>query len=140
MEQSTEALTEMSIPEGMKLTISLFPEVMFGFVPPHLDKMLERLNCPHCIHSMKAAEELMAAAQDLAARRKTYEARRRIPIIGWFFRVPRPKTVDKVSQMNDLLRALAEQDPHHWRSRAERDISMELMARYSVRSNAHTII
>jgi hypothetical protein len=147
-----------------QLKILLFPETLCGFAPQHFPEMLLRLNCPSCMQVMAIIANLVALGHELHRkvqevdkprrdendrRVSEYENRcHRFWIVARFFKepklIPEPNYDDEpwhqeiskqiVDCMSEIDRLKAE-DPDHWGSPAEEQISQELVTRFLHRNS-----
>lgn len=164
----TEELKQSGFHERTQLILALAPGCLFGFPPPNLDKMIERVDCPTCRKMMEIVEkiskdltELQRKADDFCrpvrernkVRQEAYERRRRMFIIGRFAKPGRPEaepnykneswyaeTMLQVEQMEAELALLSGQDTPHWGDEESKKISREVVGRFLAKDSTYTLI
>lgn len=98
-----EELAGSSFDERQQLLISLFPGILFGFPPPNIKEMLERIDCSTCREMVEYLTQVLVSEKELfdqieefcrpvrdgnASRQATFKARRSWPVIGGLFKKP----------------------------------------------------
>lgn len=154
----TDELKKSGLNPRTERNLTLFPECLFGFPPPHLTEMLERLDCAACQGILAASERLAARHDALLAqvgafqapvrrrneeRHRKRETWRRVPLIGRFVRPARPEAMpdhrfqpwygpmqEAVDEAMRGFDALCAADPAHWSDEKKRAIGIELVSRH----------
>lgn len=98
-----EELERSGLDERQQLLMTLFPGILFGFPPPNLKEMLERIDCSTCrqiaervvqtvvleMQLQSRVNEFCKPVREANARRQAiFKSRRCWPIIGHVFREP----------------------------------------------------
>lgn len=144
--------------DRQKIITSMFPGILFGFVPPNFDQMIERIDCAVCgeilviLGSMlKIFEAIDLKARELSkpvsdkneALKRKCQAWRRIPVMGRFVKDPvykplpdftnEPWYLKQKVQIEDLhrqLQACRQRDVPHWEDEKNEVISQEFTSMY----------
>lgn len=163
----TEALEDTGLPERTQLILALAPGCLFGFPPPNLDKMIERVDCPTCRQMMilvkkccEASAELQRKVDDFcrpvrernAAKQDAYERRRSVIILGWFARqpelVPEPEyqseswyaeATRQLEEMEVELDRLSGEDAAHWGDEENRKTSREVVGLFLAKDSGYVM-
>lgn len=163
----TEALKEAGLPERQQLILALAPGIMFGFAPPNLDKLIERVDCPTCrkiMENVSCAVTILYKLEERIhnlcgpvreknkARQEEYERRRRVFILGLFARPPRlekepeykswPWYAETMQQVNELeaeLASLSGQDVPHWGDEENKQISREVVGLFLQKDSSYML-
>lgn len=150
-----EELERGSLDERQQLLFLLFPGILFGFPPPHMKEMMERVDCPTCREIAEQVAQVLVLELQLecridefcrpvregnAARTATFKSRRKWPIIGGLFKEPTPQPdpdytheawyIEKrglIDAKMAELEGLRTKDVQHWGTPEDADISRTLV-------------
>lgn len=163
----TDELEETGLPKRTQRILAIAPGCMFGFPPPNLNEMIERIDCPICQKLMNIVEQISEDLVELQqkmwnfvhpvrdrnkARQEDYKRRSRRFIIGHFVRTPKlepepefkkeswyVETERRVRNMETELASLSGQDIPHWGDEENKKISREVVGAFLVRNGVYVL-
>ena len=124
-EKLTDTVEKLNLPEKDKMVMTMFPGILFGFVPVNLDEIEERLDCPSC---MAIAEKMKV----VISMKMPHGWRYYLP---WVRSAWRKQTSDLAQQLFNEVKALEKQDREHWESGISRTISKEFVTAFIKRDD-----
>lgn len=163
----TDELEKTKLSERLKLILNIAPGCLFGFPPPNLGQIIDRVDCPFCRKMMNLVEKIirdLSEAERIAhkicspvqernrAKIKKYQQARRAFILGRFAKFPElekepdyKKATRYIAIMQDIekmeaeLKLLSEQDNIHWGDEETRKISREVLGRFIAKDSVYVI-
>ncbi|MFA6430014.1 MAG: hypothetical protein WCV84_06010 [Patescibacteria group bacterium] len=146
-----DRLADVEMPDRTRRLLMLFPGIMFGFSPPHMEEMIERMDCPICGKILKVVEKQSAILAEIAhaedehcapvrrrnqKRLRRYERLQKIFLLKYFVKLPELEpepdctvlpwhkdATQRLNELNTALRAHISEDPIHWADKVQRAIS-----------------
>ncbi len=146
------------LPDRSKVILSMFPGCLFGFPPPNLNEMIERLDCPVCQEILEVLTKVLEVSDSLNEKinnfckpvrdknesaQKKYEKRHKMFILGRLFKKPEPEQDpdyknqswyaelnDKLNELMGQLETVKQKDPAHWGDEENDKISKEFTSAY----------
>lgn len=151
----TEALAETDLSARQKRLLALCPGAGFGCLPPNMDKIIERVDCPTCSQILDAFDEIVRLQKERsrrvkevcgpirernADRKREYECRKRQVLFGFLVRKPvleaEPPCQDeewckvpdqRCHALLDRVEALKASCVAHWGDAANEEISRSVV-------------
>ena len=165
MQTLSDGLKESGVPDRQARIFKLFPELLFGFSVPHLEEMLDRVDCPNCTRIREDVGELEQIRMCRGQRVDftCNSVRERNHQLGWVYSLlgkipvfhrwmPKPKPdpdctkepwyvnmTCKIHELGSSVELLIAQDSTHWDGKLDREISLKLLARH-LRRESYVIV
>jgi hypothetical protein len=121
-----DKVEKLNLPDKDKLLMTMFPEILSGFIPPNFTQLQERIDCPVCM----AMAESFKRVHEMEMPRDW-----RHLLLPWVRRTWHRQADADVEQVLKDFAAMGTQDKAHWESPEARNISQEFVNAFVTRSN-----
>ena len=120
MSKLMEDIARLDLPDRNKLMMTMFPGLLFGFVPPNFKQLEERLSCQTCLTIANKLKQITSMRMPSGLKYK----------LPWVRKSLQQQVNANAQQILSEIKTIENKDKNHWEGDEAREISREFMTSF----------